>query len=214
MKCRYNVAGQKPNQRQQHNKQNPPKLENDMKKVVIFFKKHKRNMKPNVKVWEKNFFTHDLYGEDWGATHAGSVFKGIMWIGSPQKEILVNEIAKQMLEYVIRSYWQHVLAPRMSEGFLQWNCCLCTWQWEGLCVQSRFWKDLEESQGTNGMRPDVCCGGGKIETLIRNGINRHTDGYDTLGRSQHSSEGKSSPTNLLQFSEEVAEQVDKISLLI
>lgn len=115
-----------------------------------------------------------------------------------------------MLEYVIRSYWQHVLAPRMSEGFLQWNCCLCTWQWEGLCVQSHFWKDLEESQGANGMRPDVCCGGGKIETIIRNGMNRHTDGYDSLGRSQHSSEGKSSPTNLLQFSEEVAEQVDKI----
>lgn len=52
--------------------------------------------------------------------------------------------------------------------------------------------------------------GGWIETIKRNRISRHTDEYDILGRTQHSSEGKSSLTNPLQFSEGVAKQVGNI----
>lgn len=57
---------------------------------------------------------------------------------------------------------------------------------------------------------NVSLWGKEIENMIRNRMNGHRDEYDILGKSQLSSEDKSSPTNPWQFLGGVAKQVDKI----
>lgn len=82
---------------------------------------------------------------------------------------------------------------------------------EKCCVLNHVFKRIpEESQSTNGVRPNVCCG----ESGERNHNQKQNKQPHRLiqyfGKRSAQFRRKVQPTNLLLFSEGVAKQMDKV----
>lgn len=134
--------------------------------------------------------------------------------GNPRNE---GSGLRQMIS--LMGSWQDLLIPWMSCPLM---ALVTVWVVVGraqVCHLSKKTpgksKESQPSQVSGEVRmleinTNVSLWGKEIENMIRNRMNGHRDEYDILGKSQHSSEDKSSPTNPWQFLGGVAKQVDKI----